>query len=947
MKNILLFVLTLLTAATYAAVGTTITESTESVLTYAFSDPTPVAVLAPQSNRPCYPYNHFDGYTTKGKQQEWQVVTLENPYIKVTMLPQMGGKIWGAIEKESGREFIYQNHVMKFRDIAMRGAWTSGGIEFNFGILGHVPTTATPIDYITVKKPNGSASCYVASYEWITQTWWQVEVNLPKDKAYFTTSVTWYNASANYQSCYQWMNAAYTIRGNAEFVYPGNASIGHDGLWDTYPVTKEEKDISWYKDVNFGSDVSVHVLGHYSDFYGIYWHDWDFGSAHMAKHGDKLGAKYFIWSKARSGAIWEELLTDEDGQYIEQQSGRMFCQPVDHTVTTPFKHTALQPCVTEKWTEYWFPIKDIHGLKQTARIGSLNVERENGKLHLLFSPLAQLRTQVRIYDNQTLINTLPLQTQVLKVWEQSIDVPASLLEQGTLRVVIGDGDLVYSEVPQDIETNRPLEMPRDFNWDDAYGQFTLGENLANQKRWKDAIEHLQQSLSLNPYFLPAINMLARIYNQRGQYEEALQLCLTGLSVSTYDAECNYEYAIASLGMHQFTHAKDGFSMATRDASLSSAANQYLAQLAIQEGNYSLAKEYACASLRTNSQNLGTQMLQVYILRKQGLQQEAERLLMSCIKRVPLYPQVRYEQYRLAKISQSEFLQSIQCELPDEVFIELGNIYAAMGAYEEAEELYGFASHHPIAAYCRAYIYHLQNKEEQALSYLNQAQNSSPHCVFPFRPASLPVLQWAEMVQPAWQNRYYLALVYFGTQQSEKALDLLLTCDEATYAPLFLTRATLQSGEKKLSSLLKSQKLEKSWRCGQALLQYYLDNEQYDKALNIGKTYHKLFPNNYYVGTLYAKALCKSEHYQECFRLLESLVVLPYEGSTEGHDIYRDAYLGYAEQLLAKGKYQAALDAVAKARLWPENLGAGKPYDNLIDSSREDALETKIRQTMNP
>lgn len=946
MKHSFLSILALQVALVSATAQTTVTESTQSVLTYPFSDPTPIAVLAPQGNRPCYPYNHFDGYTEKGQMQDWKVVTLENPYIQVTLLPQMGGKIWGAIEKESGREFIYQNHVMKFRDIAMRGAWTSGGIEFNFGILGHVPTTATPVDYTTVQKKDGSASCYVASYEWITQTWWQVEVNLPKDKAYFTTSVTWYNTSANYQSCYQWMNAAYTIRGNAEFVYPGNASIGHDGDWDTYPITKEGKDISWYKDVNFGGDVSVHVLGHYSDFYGIYWHDWNFGSAHLAKHEDKLGAKYFIWSKARSGAIWENLLTDEDGQYIEQQSGRMFCQPTYKTAMTPFKHTALQPGVTDTWTEYWFPIKDINGVKQTAAIGSLNVERKEGQLHLLFSPLVKLNTQVCVYENQKLIATLPLRAQVLTPWKQTLDIPSSLMKEGSLRVVIGNNDLVYSEVKQDVETNRPLEMPKDFNWDDAYGQFILGENMANQKRLTEAIDYLTKSLAVNPYFLPAINGLARVYNQMGRYEEALELCQTGLSVSTYDTECNYEYALASLALNHITHAKDGFSLAACDAALSSSANQHLAQLAILDGNLSLAKEYAQASLHTNSLNLGTRMLQAYILRQQGRIDDAERLIQAFLHVTPLYPQARYELYRLGKIELADFLQSIRCELPDEVFIELGNTYAAIGAYEEADELYSLATKHPIAAYCRAYVSHLQNKDDQALAQLQVAQTRSPFCVFPFRTASIPALQWAESVLPAWQNRYYLALIYFGTQQNDKALALLQTCNEATYAPLFLTRATLQSGEAQLNSLLLSQKIEKSWRCGQALLKYYLDNEQYDKALSVGRTYHKLFPVNYYVGLLYAKALCKAERYKDCFRLMEQIHILPYEGSTEGHDIYRDAYLGYAEQLYQKGQYQAALDAVSKARLWPENLGAGKPYDDLIDSSREDALEKKIRQIMN-
>ena len=109
---------------------------------------------------------------------------------------------------------------MKFRDIAMRGPWTSGGIEFNFGIIGHAPTSSTPVDYVTRQKPDGSVSCYVSSYELVTRTLWTVEVNLPKDKAYFTTTTTWHNSSSIDQPYYQWMNAGYPQRGMSSSAIP-------------------------------------------------------------------------------------------------------------------------------------------------------------------------------------------------------------------------------------------------------------------------------------------------------------------------------------------------------------------------------------------------------------------------------------------------------------------------------------------------------------------------------------------------------------------------------------------------------------------------------------------------------------------------------------------------------------------------------------------------------
>ena len=146
------------------------------------------------------------------------MVVLENDYVKLTVTPEIGGKIWGAIDKVNNKEFVYTNGVVKFRDVAMRGPWTSGGIEFNFGIIGHAPTCSTPIDYLTKKNVDGSVSCHIFSYEWITRTVWNVEINLPKDKAYFTTHTTWFNQSSIDQPYYQWMMLVMLLKLEQDFI---------------------------------------------------------------------------------------------------------------------------------------------------------------------------------------------------------------------------------------------------------------------------------------------------------------------------------------------------------------------------------------------------------------------------------------------------------------------------------------------------------------------------------------------------------------------------------------------------------------------------------------------------------------------------------------------------------------------------------------------------------
>jgi hypothetical protein len=205
-----------------AAAAARVREYTQVFTTYPFSDPNPVPVPGR-----IYPYFRFDGYTDVPVERAWTVVELENDYVRVLVLPEIGGKIWTAIDKTTGRPFIYYNHVVKFRDIAMRGPWTSGGIEPNYGIIGHTPNCATPVDYLAETRPDGSARVTIGVLDLLTRTPWRLEIALPSDAAYFTTRSLWQNTSALEQPYYTWMNAGLKAAGNLEFVYPGTHYLGH------------------------------------------------------------------------------------------------------------------------------------------------------------------------------------------------------------------------------------------------------------------------------------------------------------------------------------------------------------------------------------------------------------------------------------------------------------------------------------------------------------------------------------------------------------------------------------------------------------------------------------------------------------------------------------------------------------------------------------------------
>lgn len=916
----------------------TVTETVETVKTYPFSDPDPVA----DPSDLFYPYFRFDGFSAKGTDRQWKVVSLENDYIKLTLFPEIGGKIWGAVDKTTGKEFIYNNHVVKFRDIAMRGPWTSGGIEFNFGIIGHAPTSSTPIDYVTRQKPDGSVSCYVSSYELVTRTLWTVEVNLPKDKAYFTTTTTWHNSSSIDQPYYQWMNAGYPAAGNAEFCYPGTNYIGHGGELHSFPLDEQGRDISWYEKNDFGNSKSYHIVGKYNDFYGAYWHDNDFGSIHHAGYDEKLGMKIFLWGLSREGGIWEDLLTDTNGQYIELQSGRMYNQPASNSSLTPYKHTAFGPQATDRWTEYWFPVKGIKGVSKASRIGALNVLREDGFLKLYFSPLQKLSTTIKLYEGEKEMNSIPLNCGVLETWKDSIPLNKAVAA-GRLKVVVGEDLLVYSEVPSDNITSRPKQLPADFDWSSAYGLYTQGEQWMNQKVLDKAEKFLLASLEKDPYFVPALTDLASLYYRQGRYDEALARCETALSINTYDGDVNYLYGLCNMALGNHTDAKDGFSVASYSPGVRSAAYEKLAEMYLMDRNWTKAEHYALRSKEFNQMNLSADHVLMVVYRKTNQPEKAKALIDPLLEDLPLYHAARFEQLYQGEGSGHPIddLQSlIRNELPFETYMELAEWYESVGCTEEALSLLSCAGNYPIALYKQAYLLHQAGNDDESRGMLQRAGALSPAMVFPFRPSSLKALEWAKTVQPDWKIDYYEALIRWANQDKAKALELLENCGEADYAPFYLSRASLKEGESRLADLLKAEQIEMSWRTGFALINHYLANNQWQKAVETGKKYTKKYPSNYYIGLKYAKALCETGQYQPCISLLSRMQVLPNEGSYAGRAVYREANLYRAMEQLSHKNYKQVVKSVETSKEWPENLGVGKPYDNMIDNRLEDYLEAK-------
>ena len=932
-KLFLLMMLSSLALSATAAPGKArLTEGKTTMQTYGFSDPNPVA----NPDLLQYPYFRFDGYAVKSEPKEWKPVVLENDWISVTVFPEIGGKVWGAVDKTTGKEFIYYNHVVKFRDIAMRGAWTSGGIEFNFGIIGHIPSTATPVDYVTRENADGSVSCFIASFELLTRTWWTVEISVPADKASFTTKTDYINTSSLEQPYYNWMNAAFKAGGNLQLCLPGDRYIGHGGDPHPYPIDVEGRDLSWYSNNAFGRDKSYHLIGGYEDFFGAFWHDDGFGYVHCARPDEKLGRKFFTWSQSREGGIWEGLLTDTDGQYVEMQAGRMFNQPSQiESIDTPFKNHSFAPMGCDSWEEHWYPVEDIGAFQAATPFGALSLKRDGSKATVKVSPVTGGKKVVSISLGDKVISSEKVVFSPLQAWTKDL----SGLGDGFLEISIGEKELVYSEDPSSLKTNRPDTMPEDFDWNNAYGHCLRGDQLMNVRHYEEADKEYSASLALEKWYAPALRGMASFCLHCGRYEEAFEYARKALRINTYDGEANYLYALAAKAAGKVIEAKDGFSIATYTAAFRDAAYCELAKIALSEQDWALALTYSRKSNGTPGK-----LAELVALRHLGDEGSCRDILEKESAALPLFPWYGFEK-AILEGKEDSFAGSLRCELPHETLLETALWYLDSGLLEEASCLCSMTDY-PTAKYVMAYIENMRGDSQKADKMLDEANAASPGFVFPFRPELLKVFDWASERKPDWKLDYYKALILWRHAGKEKARELLEGCgDEPSYYPFYLTRSLLREGEAKLADLRKAESLNQNWRVGNALVNFYMQGSRWDEACKTGERYFRKFPDKFELGLDYAEALCGAGQFEKSLKVLAGLHVMPKEGAHKGHAIYRKACLGKARKEFNAGKYKACIKSAEAAKVYDERLGVGKPYEELIDYSEENALIEAARKAL--
>lgn len=912
MKHTLILAAAILCAATVSVNAQSVSVTAESRNTYGFSDPNPV----PQTQG-IYPYFRYETFASQGKSQDWKVVVLENDYIRVKIFPEIGGKIWSIYDKTQDKELFYDNDAVKFRDISLRGAWTSGGIEWNYGVIGHAPSCSFPVDYMTVEKEDGSVSCYVGVSELLTRTRWTIEINLPKDAAYVRTSSFWHNGSGVFQPYYTWANSGVKISDDMKIIYPADYTIEHWGPVGPYPIDEQGRDLSIFANQAHGMDKSYHAGGSHKGYFGAFWPSEEFGMLHYAQRDEKLGRKYFSWAQSEQGTIWIDLLTDKRPQYVELQSGRLYNQNLPGSEKYPYKQFLFTPFATDTWTEYWMPFSHISNVDEVTPYTVISVEADHFDLYSI-APIKG--TLVCADASGKAVAKFELDTKATEV--TPLGVNPALVSRITI-----NGLKIWTSESQSLD--RPNTINPEYDDQSAQGQTIYAKYDFGTRKYKTSEEFVDKALAIDPAYIPALNLKAMLQLRKTNYEAAYEYANKVLAIDTYDAEANYISGLAAKAMGKLYNALDRFEMAALTTELRGAAYTEIAKVYFADGEVVLASQYAAKALLMNGSNISA--LEILY------QVDPKDALLEAIKdEDPLCHFPAIEDMIAGKISADELAASINEEMRFQNYIEAAAFYHDLGLDEKAAKvLAACPDANILTALWEAYV-------KGDASAIAAAESKPMDFIFPFREETVAVLNWAVQNGGSWKSKYLLSMLMDFLCNRDAAVEAIKGV-ESNYAPMYSYRAAITGS---VDDMKKALSLDPNqWRYVQALAVYYINKGAYADGAKVCEAFYKKHKDNFRIAETYVRCLMALGEYAKADKIMAGMNILPFEGQSATRVMYHDIKVHLAAVAIDAGRYKDAAKYIADARLWPTRLGAGKPYDDLCDTHVEDWLQSVLNERL--
>ena len=927
-----------------------------------------------------YPYPVIETMSDEKVDKDYLAIWIENEYIKVMILPELGGRVQMAYDKIKQRHFVYYNHVIKPALVGLAGPWISGGIEFNWP-QHHRPTTFMPVDTCIEENEDGSVSVWVSEMEKMFHQKGMAGFTLRPGCAYLEIKGRVYNRTDVPQTFLWWANPAVEVNDAYQSVFPPdiNAVFDHGKrAVSSFPIATG----TYYKmDYSAGVDISnyknIYVPTSYMgvnsrfNFEGGYENDTKAGMLHVASHHFSPGKKQWTWGNGDFGRAWDRNLTDEATPeemkqwHVDREGFRPYIELMAgvYTENQP-DFTWLMPYEEKLFTQYFMPYRELGVVKEASKDFVFNIDSvEDGSV--VIQVFATNKQEVRIvlrkdsgevlYDKlhtlspeavlaETIVcPKVPLSELTFEIRKQFPYGERAVLhwhaESDEIRPIPDSAEAAL--LPEQIKTNEQLLI--------------TGHHLEQYRHatW-NPLDYYEEALRRDPNDIRCLNAMGLWFIRKGRFAKAEGYLRKAYKLSIkrnpnpYDSEPLYNLALALKYQGKYSEAYELFWKATWSKGWADAGYFEAAKISVMQGRYEDALDEINRCLNNNWHNHKARALKTTLLRILDKKDEALALIEESLSFDLFNYGCCYEKYLLTKDKNvlDDMVRKMHGNI--ENYHELALDYAQAGLYQQFFEILWFAQqlwdekeeghiYTPMTKYYLGWAYLLEGGKGRAVICFNEAEKAKSDYCFPNRLEDVIVLSLAKSMNPKGAKApYYLGCLYYAARQYDLAIEnweLSAKLDPnfpTVWRNLALARFNKQGREEDALEYM-----ERAFHLDENDERVFMELDQLYKRLHrphadrlaFYEQHAELIERRDDLVLEKATLLNMLGRYEEAKEIIDNRIFHPWEGGEGKVSVqYQMCRLEIAKQLLQKNPKDArAKQLLEECLVFPHHLGEGKLY----------------------
>ncbi len=718
----------------------------------------PHPVFPQWSTWPVYPYQYWGSMRKYVVAQDYQMLELENDFLRVAVNADTGGRIWRLHDKIADVDLANFNSEVHTYNAGFGLNYTSGGIEVNYP-LAHACTTSRPREVSSAEHHDGSASITISEYEQIWRTRWSVTFTLRPDRSSLEMRVRIYNRTPHDSRYMYWSNCSFVLTEASQYIFPDSAAAMHGA---------EERVFSWpmwrHRDLSFYREYPGEMLGLYmldttEPFFGYYDHERQFGLVHYADLADLPARKHWTWGTDEAQAAMRRRTHHSSGEVFgEVQAGRITIQ----------EHRDVMPPESEaEWTEIWYPVRGTGAFNGAGPGAALRAELVEGPrgggprmkvVAMANGSFPDARIEVASEGERPVEESISLDPR--RPAEQLVTLRGEAGPERNTTVTLrsADGEVLarsrlrepnrrdsWREV---IDLSRPLEP--------VGVEELFAEAQTKARDWgnHDLRPLYERILQLDSGFSPARRELGKLATWQGRYDEAIEHFEVARERDPDSFDLRYFHGVALVLGGRIEEARKAFELAARGDTEARALVR-LAELRMREEDWHHALKYLDRLATAWPRLTRPRGLRAACLRRLGRMKEAAAEIEATRAIDAQDPFLHIEAMFIAEGGPEQdlprkpsraLLEQVREDEPP--LLEAAWDYIAAGLLAEAEAtLRLIPGPGPLALFVLAWVRDQQGRKAEGLRTVRRACRADVVGHQPWRLEMIPVLEWAHHREP--------------------------------------------------------------------------------------------------------------------------------------------------------------------------------------------------------